>query len=167
MGLQQARMHTARGFSLIEVMVVVGILGVLTAVAVPSFQEWRQHGAVNNATTTLYLKLKQARSLAVAESRSVTVTFAITAPYAFVFDDGVGCAYCKHENNVFSQFSPNIIFNANGTGDVKFGRTGTAQNITAKVKLNGYYKCVVINKIGRAYILDEQSAATSVSCQAL
>jgi len=169
-GLQQARMQSSRGFSLIEVMVVVGILGVLTAVAVPSFQEWRQHGAVNNAVSTLYLKLKQARALAVAESRSVTVTFTITAPYGVVFDDQAGCTYCKHENNGFNQFSPNIIFNANGPGidkNITFTRTGRADARTVKVSLNGYYKCIAVNIIGKTHILDDQSALASATCQVL
>ena len=47
-----------RGFSLIEVMVTVGILGVLAALAGPSFQplidKWRMTQAIENMKSTMY-----------------------------------------------------------------------------------------------------------------
>ena len=60
--LFQARHNSAakemRGFTLLEVMVTVGILGVLAALAAPSFQplieKWRVQQTVENMQSTLY-----------------------------------------------------------------------------------------------------------------
>lgn len=42
-----------KGFTLIELMVVVAIIGILTAIAVPSYQGYVTHGKVAEATSNL------------------------------------------------------------------------------------------------------------------
>ena len=150
---QQEGVQSHAGFTLLEVMVVLAVLGVLTMIAVPEFQTWIEHGAVNNATTSLYLKLKQARTQAVAESRRVRVVLD-AASNAFVYDDNSGgaCSYCKHEKIKFSQFSPEVKLTTNRVL-ISFNTMGvTADNATIKVTAGNYLRCIKVNKIGRAYI---------------
>ena len=57
-------MVVGRGFSLVELMVVIAILGILAVVAAPFTASWRQDADVRAAASTLELAFGKARALA-------------------------------------------------------------------------------------------------------
>jgi type IV fimbrial biogenesis protein FimT len=73
----------ARGFTVIELMIVVGVVGILLAVGMPSLQETINSITTNSAAKTLVASLNYARSEAVKRGRTVSVCAS---------DSGTDCA---------------------------------------------------------------------------
>lgn len=71
----QTSRHEAMGFSLLELMVVVGVFGILVAIAVPSVSGYLRTARVQGAASTLAADLRFARSLATSQRRTYAVTF--------------------------------------------------------------------------------------------
>ena len=63
-----------QGFTLPEVLIIVVVIGILAAVAVPSFLGWYNRQKVNQALTKVEGALKEAQREAIKRSRSCTVT---------------------------------------------------------------------------------------------
>ena len=63
-----------QGFTLVELMVVVVIIGILTTIAAPSFNELIDRQRVRNAATDLYVSLTRARSEALRLNQNVTLS---------------------------------------------------------------------------------------------
>ena len=62
-----------RGFTLIELMITIALLGILLALALPSFSDMIRRTAVSSAASSLSVALATARSEAVKRGRNVSV----------------------------------------------------------------------------------------------
>ena len=69
-------LKVARGFSLVELMVVVAIIGLLLLVAFPAYTEWIQSSRIRTAAETIQNGLQLARAEAV--KRNGTVEFVLS-----------------------------------------------------------------------------------------
>lgn len=63
----------SRGFTIIEVMLVIAIIGVLAAVAAPSFRSMMEANRVNTAASSLQVSLSMARSEAIRRGSDARV----------------------------------------------------------------------------------------------
>jgi type IV fimbrial biogenesis protein FimT len=73
------------GMTLIEVMVVVVVLGILTAVAIPSFQNWMQNVKISTAAESVTSGIQRARAEAVR--RNTAVAFNMGAASSWTISD--------------------------------------------------------------------------------
>jgi type II secretion system protein H len=63
-----------RGFTLVEVLIVLSIVGILTAIGVPSLLSLLNAKKVDNALTRVESALKEAQKTAIKKSKTCTVT---------------------------------------------------------------------------------------------
>ncbi|MEO5616182.1 MAG: GspH/FimT family pseudopilin [Candidatus Eisenbacteria bacterium] len=68
-------MHRSQGFSLVELLVAVAVLGLLLGIAVPGLSGYRDTLAQQEARTQLITDLRYARQTSVTRHRSVIVAF--------------------------------------------------------------------------------------------
>ena len=71
---QLRSMRRESGFTLIEIMVVVAIVGVMASIAIPNFTQWQTRNRLHQATAEVASQLTMARMVAMNRNRSVDVT---------------------------------------------------------------------------------------------
>ncbi len=76
---RSAAVRRQRGFTLIEVMIAVAIVGILAMVAVPNYLQWNARYQLKQATTELAGSLSLARMAAMNRNLAVTVTLALVS----------------------------------------------------------------------------------------
>lgn len=125
---------THKGFTLVEIMIVVAIIGILAAVSTPGFLNWLPNHRLNSAAMDVYSTLQKARLYAIKSSTTVRVAFFAPAggvPGSYIMDideappygagapsltaaDEVQTSMLKYGSGVDLGFTPGLS-NWNGT----------------------------------------------------
>ena len=101
------------GLTLIEVMIALGILGVIAALALPSFEAFRDRERVKGVANNLVADMQFARSEAVQRSRRVTVSFTTGTHWCYgihlVEDAGSADCNCTPSANSSNSCSIKVV----------------------------------------------------------
>ena len=81
-------MRGKSGFTLVEMMVVIEVAGVLTAIAIPTYIAWLPRHRANGAARQLFTDLQYARMRAISENNDYVITFDTSNNSYRVYDDG-------------------------------------------------------------------------------
>jgi len=147
-----------RGFTLIEMMVVIAIIAVLSAIAVPSFMEYARNQRLNGAARQVYTDLMNARQQAVTENKKMIVQFVNNHQYQFVRDnDASETVTTGDETLVLRDIHPDysdVTFSASFNPAFRPNGTGKNPKITLTSSSTGKTKCIKISTAGRIKIGD-------------
>lgn len=82
-------MKNISGFTLIELIIVIALLAILSAIAIPSFFGWRNQTKLRDAIETMRGDIEVAKSRAIRENEFVTILLNSNGYQVFI-DDGSG-----------------------------------------------------------------------------
>lgn len=77
-------MRNQSGYSLIEVLTVIGIVAILAALAIPDLIGWRNKAQLGRAARDVYSSFQKAKLEAIRRTAFCTVTFDATAYMVFI-----------------------------------------------------------------------------------
>jgi prepilin-type N-terminal cleavage/methylation domain-containing protein len=86
-----SKMNKNRGFTIVELMIVIAIIAVAVALAVPSFRDLIERKAVSGAAEAAYEEIQLARAEALKRSKAILVDFNVNGTsWAIGVNDKMG-----------------------------------------------------------------------------
>ncbi|MDD2366359.1 MAG: type II secretion system protein [Desulfuromonadaceae bacterium] len=111
-----------RGFTLIEVLVVIAIMGILTSIAMLNFRDYSNKSEVESQTRKMYSDIMSLRSKALFEKHDVAIHLTTTG-YSLYPSADINNPYqtteVKKEITWNDAAKTNIIFDSRGTSNIE------------------------------------------------
>ena len=142
-----------RGFTLLEVLTAMIIMGVVTALGVPRFREWLSHETVRHARVNVTTQLAGARSIAVTRGCQSVLHIDAAASRVWVTTcklAGAGKDTIGTIDNLSSRYG--VVFSSTGDS-ILFTPQGIAYNAawtSMTFSKEGYDALLEISPLGRS-----------------
>lgn len=117
-------MRKVQGFTLIELMVVLAVMGVVLSMAVPSVSSFMEKRRIINAAEAVFSELQYARSEAISRSRNVYVKFSSNGTSTWVYGTSIR-SDCDLAQTTATGANACILVIDDGDGTVDDGTGGT------------------------------------------
>lgn len=148
-----------RGFSLLELMVVVAIMGILMALAAPAVTEWLASQRVRETAADLHMSLVRARNEAISRNFAVAVT-----PEGGNWASGWSIANPNFSGQFIEQHADVPGATISGAGTITFTQVGRLQGAAVAIKITaegtGLARCITIDTAGRPKVIPIAASAT-------
>jgi type IV fimbrial biogenesis protein FimT len=151
------------GFTLVEVMIVIAIIGIIAAMAVPSYQDMIERNRLKQAAEGLKSDMQYARSEAIKRSNDLRVTLTGTTSWCYGIDDNNSTCACGTAGDcaiktVNGGDFQGIALDDNNSATFTF-RRGTAGAMGSTLSSTNYQARVVVSNMGRVSICTPAGAS--------
>lgn len=151
------RLHNRRGFSLIELTVVVCIFVIIAAITTPPLLRWRTNAKLRGATSNLAGDLELAKMRAIRENSYVAVLFS-NSGYTIFVDNGADAGdWIEDEDEVLLRertFPAGVTIKTPtsfSSDRTRFAGRGVPENTgtVTLISLSGKEKAISVNRLGK------------------
>jgi prepilin-type N-terminal cleavage/methylation domain-containing protein len=131
-----------KGFSMIEMLVVIAVLGILMAIATPNYRRWRASVQVNQMAEQFVQEINKQRSEAKRTNSTRSISFAtnsytststMTMPSTIVFEAVSSTANLSFQSPYGTSNEPLRTFKFRWANDPSIERTVRVVGVMAKV----------------------------------
>ncbi|MCI5126898.1 MAG: prepilin-type N-terminal cleavage/methylation domain-containing protein [Candidatus Electrothrix sp. AUS3] len=151
-----------RGFSFVELMVVIALIGILSALSIPSILRGLPEKRLKAAARNVYADLQKARLLAVKKNKKITVRFNESDRYYYFDEDESGTGFKKWnademrgdladygqviygKGGAVKNWNNDPINNVVPYQDLAFNPVGTTKNRSVYLQSPGHDVCYAI-----------------------